>query len=173
MGPSPRRRWAHPRMTKRTAQMAPAVLVTSCRPAAVITSSRATVRLCRYRAGAAAPAADGHPVCTGVAVLQSMTIPTVVPAMPMPHLTLPGSWKQLLRMLSTPVWKKRKRELNELAQSISYGNIHNGVNMTVHRICEVEPESRDEYDEVAGDLSHLPPASKVCDTEAGGQQAWR
>ena len=26
--------------------------------------------------------------------------------MPMPHLTLPGSWKQLLRMLSTPVWKK-------------------------------------------------------------------
>lgn len=49
----------------------------------------------------------------------------------------------------TSLEKERKRELNELAQSISYGNIHNGVNMTVHRICEVEPELRDEYDEVA------------------------
>ena len=55
----------------------------------------------------------------------------------------------------TSLEKERKRELNELAQSISYGNIHNGVNMTVHRICEVEPELRDEYDEVADDLLHI------------------
>lgn len=76
----------------------------------------------------------------------------------------------------TSLEKERKRELNELAQSISYGNIHNGVNMTVHRICEVEPELRDEYDEVADDLLHISRqlqksvTQKLEDSRCGGKQ---
>ena len=76
----------------------------------------------------------------------------------------------------TSLEKERKRELNELAQSISYGNIHNGVNMTVHRICEVEPELRDEYDEVADDLLHISHqlqksvTQKLEDSRRGGKQ---
>lgn len=76
----------------------------------------------------------------------------------------------------TSLEKERKRELNELAQSISYGNIHNGVNMTVHRICEVEPELRDEYDEVADDLLHISlqlqksVTQKLEDSRRGGKQ---
>ena len=76
----------------------------------------------------------------------------------------------------TSLEKERKRELNELAQSISYGNIHNGVNMTVHRICEVEPELRDEYDEVTGDLLHISRqlqksvTQKLEDSRRGGKQ---
>ena len=76
----------------------------------------------------------------------------------------------------TSLEKERKRELNELAQSISYGNIHNGVNMTVHRICEVEPELRDEYDEVADDLLHISRqlqksvTQKLKDSRRGGKQ---
>ena len=76
----------------------------------------------------------------------------------------------------TSLEKERKRELNELAQSISYGNIHNGVNMTVHRICEVEPELRDEYDEVACDLLHISRqlqksvTQKLEDSRRGGKQ---
>lgn len=76
----------------------------------------------------------------------------------------------------TSLEKERKRELNELAQSISYGNIHNGVNMTVHRICEVELELRDEYDEVAGDLLHISRqlqksvTQKLEDSRRGGKQ---
>ena len=76
----------------------------------------------------------------------------------------------------TSLEKERKRELNELAQSISYGNIHNGVNMTVHRICEVEPELRDEYDEVADDLLHISRqlqksvTQKLEDSRRGGKQ---
>lgn len=76
----------------------------------------------------------------------------------------------------TSLEKERKRELNELAQSISYGNIHNGVNMTVHRISEVEPELRDEYDEVADDLLHISRqlqksvTQKLEDSRRGGKQ---
>lgn len=78
--------------------------------------------------------------------------------------------------IHTSLEKERKRELNELAQSISYGNIHNGVNMTVHRICEVEPELRDEYDEVADDLLHISRqlqksvTQKLEDSRRGGKQ---
>lgn len=72
--------------------------------------------------------------------------------------------------------KERKRELNELAQSISYGDIHSGVNMTVHRICEVDPDLREEYDEVAGDLLHISRqlqksvTQKLQDSRRGGKQ---
>ena len=48
--------------------------------------------------------------------------------------------------------------------------------MTVHRICEVEPELRDEYDEVAGDLLHISRqlqksvTQKLEDSRRGGKQ---
>lgn len=35
---------------------------------------------------------------------------------------------------------ERIRELNEAAQSISYGDIHSGVNIRVNRIASVDPE---------------------------------
>ena len=47
---------------------------------------------------------------------------------------------------------ERLRELNEAAQSISYGDIHEGVDITVHRIAEVDDELQDQYHEIAGPL---------------------
>ncbi len=47
---------------------------------------------------------------------------------------------------------ERLRELNETAQSISYGDIHSGVDIKVHRISEVDNELKDQYHEIAGPL---------------------
>ena len=47
---------------------------------------------------------------------------------------------------------ERIRELNEAAQSISYGNIHEGVHMRVNRIASVDEELVDQYNEISGTL---------------------
>ncbi len=46
----------------------------------------------------------------------------------------------------------RLRELNEAAQSISYGDIHRGVSMKVHRISQVDEELQEQYHQVCGPL---------------------
>lgn len=46
----------------------------------------------------------------------------------------------------------RIRELNEAAQSISYGDIHSGVNIRVNRIASVDPELVEQYDTVCTPL---------------------
>lgn len=46
----------------------------------------------------------------------------------------------------------RLRELNQEAQSISYGDIHKGVAIRVNRITEVPPEMVTQYDAIAGPL---------------------
>lgn len=46
----------------------------------------------------------------------------------------------------------RLRELNQEAQSISYGDIHNGVAIRVNRITEVPPEMVTQYNAIAGPL---------------------
>lgn len=51
--------------------------------------------------------------------------------------------------------RQRTQELTELAQSISYGNIHDGVSMTVHRMAEVCDELKEQYQEISGDLIHI------------------
>ena len=46
----------------------------------------------------------------------------------------------------------RLRELNQEAQSISYGDIHKGVAFRVNRMTEVPPEMAAQYDAIAGPL---------------------
>lgn len=47
---------------------------------------------------------------------------------------------------------ERLQELNETAQNISYGNIHEGVGIQVNRISSVDEELVEQYDQVAGSL---------------------
>ncbi len=47
---------------------------------------------------------------------------------------------------------ERLKELNEVAQNISYGNAHEGVNIRVQRIAEVDEELVDQYNYIAGPL---------------------
>lgn len=47
---------------------------------------------------------------------------------------------------------ERLQELNETAQNISYGNIHEGVGIRVNRISSVDEELVEQYDQIAGSL---------------------
>ena len=58
----------------------------------------------------------------------------------------------LNRMAEERLETKRTSQLNELAQNISYGNIHEGVKMTVHRMSTIDDELRDRYDEASPPL---------------------
>jgi len=51
--------------------------------------------------------------------------------------------------------KERTAELNELANSVSYGNIHSGVNMVVHRMAEVSDGHKEKFDEISAELIHI------------------
>lgn len=50
---------------------------------------------------------------------------------------------------------ERIRELNEVAQSISYGNIHKGVNIRINRISAVEDDLIEQYDIIAPQLINI------------------
>lgn len=71
---------------------------------------------------------------------------------------------------------ERLQELNEAAQSISYGDIHKGVKITVHRINEVDEELENQYHEICGpllDISRQLQRSllqKLKDQQRGGKQ---
>ena len=58
----------------------------------------------------------------------------------------------LNRMAEERLETKRTSQLNELAQNIAYGNIHEGVKMTVHRMSTIDDELRDRYDEASPPL---------------------
>ena len=47
---------------------------------------------------------------------------------------------------------ERLQELNEAAQSLSYGDVHSGVSIAVHRIAEVDEELVEQYNMIAGPL---------------------
>lgn len=47
---------------------------------------------------------------------------------------------------------ERLQELNDTAQSISYGNIHNGVNIQINRIADVDEQLVEQYDMIAPKL---------------------
>lgn len=47
---------------------------------------------------------------------------------------------------------ERIRELNDVAQNISYGNVHEGVNVKVNRISSVDEELVDQYNYISGPL---------------------
>lgn len=76
----------------------------------------------------------------------------------------------------TELERQRTKELTELAQSISYGNIHEGVSMTVHRIAEVDDDLKEQYREVSGDLLHISKQlqksvlQQMRDSRRGGKQ---
>lgn len=72
--------------------------------------------------------------------------------------------------------RQRTKELTELAQSISYGNIHDGVSMTVHRMAEVPDELVEQYQEISRDLLHISKQlqksilQQLKDSRRGGKQ---
>ncbi len=50
------------------------------------------------------------------------------------------------------VENERLKELNEVAQNISYGNVHAGINIRVQRIAEVDEELIDQYNYISSPL---------------------
>ena len=50
---------------------------------------------------------------------------------------------------------ERLKELNETAQNISYGNIHAGVAITVHRTADVGDAQKEQYDEISTPLLNI------------------
>ena len=72
--------------------------------------------------------------------------------------------------------RQRTKELTELAQSISYGDIHKGVSITVHRMPEVTEEMREQYREISGELLRISKQlqrsvlQQLKDSRRGGKQ---
>ena len=70
----------------------------------------------------------------------------------------------------------RLRELNDTAQSISYGNVHEGVNVRVHRITEVDETLIEQYQAIAPELQLISKRlqksvlQKLKDQQRGGKQ---
>jgi len=56
------------------------------------------------------------------------------------------------RAVHTEVETGRMAALNELAQNIAYGDIHEGIGKTVHRMAEVSEDLKEAYQSVAGPL---------------------
>ena len=71
---------------------------------------------------------------------------------------------------------ERLRELNEVAQNISYGDIHSGVNVVVNRIADVDERMVDQYHEIATPLISISTKlqksiiQQLKDQEKGGKQ---
>jgi cobalamin biosynthesis protein CobT len=59
------------------------------------------------------------------------------------------------KSVHTQLERQRTKDLAELAGSISYGNIHDGVDKTVHRIADVKDDLKEEYDLIAAPLLHI------------------
>ena len=80
------------------------------------------------------------------------------------------------KSVSKELENKRLKELNQTAQNISYGDIHSGVNMKVHRITDVDQELIDQYNEVAAPLLVISKqlsrnlVRKLQESERGGKQ---
>ena len=78
--------------------------------------------------------------------------------------------------MTTELERQRTEELTELAQSISYGDIHDGVSKTVHRIASVSEELKEEYQSIAGNLLHISKQlqksvlQQMQDSRRGGKQ---
>ena len=71
----------------------------------------------------------------------------------------------------------RLRELNDAAQSISYGNIHSGVNIKVKRMASVDESYIEQYDRIAAPLLTISRQlqrsliRQLKDSRRGGKQA--
>ena len=60
--------------------------------------------------------------------------------------------KMAERAACTELENNRLRELNDAAQSISYGDVHEGINIRVNRIAEVDEELVDQFNLIAEPL---------------------
>lgn len=71
---------------------------------------------------------------------------------------------------------ERLQELNEAARNISYGNVHAGVEIAVHRITDVDEQLQEQYAEVSGPLLNISKQlqksilQKLKDQQRGGKQ---
>ncbi|WP_409969298.1 VWA domain-containing protein [Bengtsoniella intestinalis] len=71
---------------------------------------------------------------------------------------------------------QRTRSMNELANNISYGNIHDGVDMRVHRISAVDSDLVEQYNAIAKPLLHISKQlqrsvlQQLQDRQRGGKQ---
>jgi len=71
---------------------------------------------------------------------------------------------------------ERLKELNEAAQSISYGDIHNGVDIHIHRISQVDDQLQEQYDMISAPLLDISRqlqrslVQKLKDQQRGGKQ---
>ena len=78
--------------------------------------------------------------------------------------------------VTTELERQRTEELTELAQSSSYGDIHDGVSKSVHRIASVSEELKEEYQSIAGDLLQISKQlqksvlQQMQDSRRGGKQ---
>lgn len=72
--------------------------------------------------------------------------------------------------------KERTIDLNELATNISYGDIHKGVNMVIHRIPTVDDDMMEQYNEVSQNLLYISKQmqksilQQLKDRQKGGKQ---
>ena len=70
----------------------------------------------------------------------------------------------------------RLRELNEAAQNISYGDIHSGVAIQVHRITDVDRDLETQYEEISAPLLAISKKlqksvkQELKDSQRGGKQ---
>ena len=80
------------------------------------------------------------------------------------------------RAAATQLETERISELGDLANSISYGDIHDGVNKKIHRFAAVGDELKDEFHLVAGPLLHISKllqrsvSQQLKDKRSGGKQ---
>lgn len=80
------------------------------------------------------------------------------------------------RAVTTQLEKERTKELNELAQAISYGNIHAGVKIKIHRMAEVTDKLKEDYKEICAPLLRISKAlqksiaQQLQDKRRGGKQ---
>jgi cobalamin biosynthesis protein CobT len=72
--------------------------------------------------------------------------------------------------------KQRASELNDLANALSYGDIHEGVDKVVHRISEVEDEIKEQYHSISKPLLQISKqlqrsvSQQLKDKRRGGKQ---
>jgi cobalamin biosynthesis protein CobT len=59
------------------------------------------------------------------------------------------------KAVTTQLENQRCAELNDLARNISYGDIHSGVSVKIHRIADVEDEMKEQYREISPQLLHI------------------
>jgi len=84
--------------------------------------------------------------------------------------------KMAEKAVTTQLETQRVAELNDLANAIAYGDIHDGVTKVVHRIADVDDAMKERYHDIAGPLLHISKqlqrsvSQQLRDKRRGGKQ---